>query len=284
MDILILYNSYSGNGKGKAMAETMKARLQSMGLAFMAFENDWPDDLDSCQEVFLFGGDGTLNYFINKYKVPAHITLTLFPGGTGNDLHWKLFGETDIADQMQNWQTYPTTHIDVGRCNEEYFVNMIGLGFDGEVLRKMKTIRWIGGHLGYLLVVIRLIFSYNEKVLKLSWPEHTVHSPLLLCQVSNSSRTGGGFHVAPHARIDDGWLNLTYCLPKSIWQRLFFLPKVERGSHLSVAGVFTHTVQRLEITAQETIYYQLDGELRNSIHFHIDLAERKLKVRNNALV
>ena len=160
---------------------------------------------------------------------------------------------------------------------------MIGLGFDGEVLRKMKTVRLIGGHLGYLLVVIRLIFSYREKWMTLQWAGSQLRTQLLLCQVSNSSRTGGGFHVAPHAIINDGWLNLTFCEPKTILQRLLFLPKVEKGKHLSETGVHTHTIQQLEISAEADVYYQLDGELRCSNHFTIDLAERKLRVRTTAL-
>ena len=72
----------------------MKANLQALGLAFVAFENHWPPSLEGFDEVFLFGGDGTLNYFINHYGVPDQVVLTLFPGGTGNDLHWKLFDQT----------------------------------------------------------------------------------------------------------------------------------------------------------------------------------------------
>jgi len=283
MSILILYNSFSGNGKGKLMAEKMKANLEALGLAFVAFENHWPPSLDGFDEVFLFGGDGTLNYFINHYGVPDQVVLTLFPGGTGNDLHWKLFDQTSVETQMQNWQQYPVTSIDVASCNNEYFVNMIGLGFDGEVLRKMKTVRLIGGHLGYLLVVIRLIFSFREKWMTLQWAGSQLRTQLLLCQVSNSSRTGGGFHVAPHAIINDGWLNLTFCEPKTIWQRLLFLPKVEKGKHLSETGVHTHTIQQLEISAEADVYYQLDGELRCRNHFTIDLAERKLRVRTTVL-
>ncbi len=139
----------------------MKAILHSRGLAFDVFENQWPAELNNYSEVLLFGGDGTLNYFVNRYGVLS-LPLTLFPGGTGNDVHWKLFGDTNGEKQIHSWPEFKTMAIDVGVCNGEYFVNMVGIGFDGEVLKRMKAIRWIGGHIGYLSVVIRLIFSFVE--------------------------------------------------------------------------------------------------------------------------
>lgn len=278
MKLVLLYNAFSGNGKGKKIAEKMKASLLERGLAFDAFENQWPDDLSPYSEVLLFGGDGTLNYFINRYGV-ARLPMTLFPGGTGNDVHWKLFGKADPEKQIHTWPNYHRKYIDVATCNGEYFVNMVGIGFDGEVLKRMKAIRWIGGHLGYLSVVVRLIFSFVENNLSLRWDGKGKTQACLLCQVSNSSRTGGGFMVAPHASIDDGLLNLTFCGAMSVFKRLLFLPKVEKGQHLNVSGVETHLVSHVLIEATQDLYYQLDGELRSGNRFDVQLASQKLEVR-----
>ncbi|MBK8850111.1 MAG: hypothetical protein IPN73_08135 [Saprospiraceae bacterium] len=278
MKLVLLYNSFSGNGKGKQLAEKMKASLLSRGLAFDAFENQWPAELNNYSEVLLFGGDGTLNYFVNRYGVLS-LPLTLFPGGTGNDVHWKLFGDTNGEKQIHSWPEFKTMAIDVGVCNGEYFVNMVGIGFDGEVLKRMKAIRWIGGHIGYLSVVIRLIFSFVENNLTLVWDKDHKSQACLLCQVSNSSRTGGGFMVAPHAKIDDGLLNLTYCGAMSVFKRLLFLPKVERGKHLAVRGVETYPITRVKIEAPRLLHYQLDGELRSGSSFDFKLADQKLLVR-----
>lgn len=284
MKLLILYNAYSGGGKGRMLAKKMKARLHSMGLAFDAFKNDWPPGLDGYREVLLFGGDGTLNYFINKYGI-ADIPITLFPGGTGNDLHWKLFGNLSADAQINNWQSYPVCQVDVGQCNNTHFINMVGLGFDGEVLRRMKAIRWIGGHLGYLIIVIRTIFTYREKTFTLRWDnESAITVDLILCHITNSSRTGGGFMVAPHALINDGLLNLIYACPKSVIKRLFFLPGVEKGSHLKDPDVFCHEIKKLTISAKEEVPYQLDGELRYDHTFEIVLAEKKQYMRSNQLL
>ena len=85
--------------------------------------------------------------------------------------------------------------------------------------------------------------------------------------------------VAPHAKIDDGLLNLTYCGAMSVFKRLLFLPKVERGKHLAVRGVETYPITRVKIEAPRLLHYQLDGELRSGSSFDFKLADQKLLVR-----
>ena len=55
------------------------------------FDLQWPPDLQNFDEVWVMGGDGTFNYFVNKYP-DCSIPIGLFQGGTGNDFHWKVFG------------------------------------------------------------------------------------------------------------------------------------------------------------------------------------------------
>ena len=106
---------------------------------------------------------------------------------------------------MQNWQQYPITSIDVARCNNEYFVNMIGLrAFDGEVLRKMKTVRLIGGHLGYLLVVIRLIF-FTGKMDDIAMGWQPIAHATDCCVRFPIPTERRRLSWAPHAIINDGW-------------------------------------------------------------------------------
>ena len=42
---------------------------------------------DGFTEVWIIGGDGTINWFINQYS-EIQLPLALFGGGAGNDFHW----------------------------------------------------------------------------------------------------------------------------------------------------------------------------------------------------
>ena len=71
------------------------------------FQKEWPFDLQNFDEVWVMGGDGTFNYFVNKYP-NCSIPIGLFEGGTGNDFYWKVFGKIskmEHLDHILNGQT-----------------------------------------------------------------------------------------------------------------------------------------------------------------------------------
>ena len=67
-----------------------------------------------------------------------------------------------MTQQLELVLTTTAKRVDAASCNDQLYMNSLGIGFDGEVLQSMRTIRWMGGHLGYLLVVLRKIFSFKE--------------------------------------------------------------------------------------------------------------------------
>ena len=263
--IAVLYNRRSAKGKAMKIAESLYAINDKLRL----FSDDiWPDHINSYSEVWLIGGDGTVNFFINKYP-NTNIPLVIFPGGTGNDIHWKLYGNLNWKDQYRIMDTLHATKVDIGYCNQYRFLNGIGIGFDGEVLKSMKAIRSIGGHLGYLLVVLKNIFTFKEVNYHFNYNGKSFYQTCLLLSIANSSRTGGGFLVSPLADMRDGKLNLFYCKPLGYLKRLFALPKVEKGTHLTLPFVEHEFVDEITIKAPHRVAAQVDGELIESELFHI---------------
>jgi diacylglycerol kinase family enzyme len=295
MQIAIVYNTYSAKGKGIAIAKIVAEMCESFKIITQLFENDWPANFDIFQFVFLIGGDGTINYFINQYP-NLQIPLAILPGGTGNDLFWKIYGmktTTKIIEKVCTLLQKNGLHtcikiVDIGECelqsepNEvvrtKYFINGIGLGFDGEVLKNMDTIRWIGGHLGYLYAVLKNIFSFQEPTYQITCNNETYTIRCTLLNIANSSRTGGGFLVSPNADVFDGQLNLFHCFSPSILARLHILSKVEKGQHIFNKDVYYQPVQQITIQPKMHVYGQLDGELIQVAHIMIGLANWKLNV------
>ncbi|MBK8390152.1 MAG: hypothetical protein IPL23_13125 [Saprospiraceae bacterium] len=125
-------------------------------------------------------------------------------------------------------------------CNRstktKYFNNSLGLGFDGAVLQNMQAIRLIGGHLGYMLAVIKNIFTFKEITYQLRHGKHSSEIKATLLNVANSPRTGGGFMISPHAKIDDGLVNVLHCSVRALWLAWACLPK------LSVANILAKKI------------------------------------------
>ena len=260
------------------MALHVASVLHARGITNIAIENDWPTEIIAVKEIWLVGGDGTLNYFINKYP-RLDIPIALFAGGTGNDFHWKLYGSIKLEQQIDYVLQCGIRHTDLAKCNHRYFLNTLGIGFDGEVLKDMSTARMIGGHLGYLIIVVKKIFTYKEKEFHFSADGVSFSKTCLLCNISNSSRTGGGFMVSPLADIYDGYLNLLYCTSIGIWRRLIYLSKVEKGSHLSASSTTHMLAKKLSITSDQEVFYQLDGELLKDKEFNIEIISGGMSIK-----
>ncbi len=165
--------------------------------------------------------------------------------------------------------------VDAGICNDKIFINGLGIGFDGEVLRSINTVRFLGGHLGYLAVVIKKIFGFKEYRFEIATPGKTFSGKFLLVIVANSSRMGGGFMVSPEGSITDEKLDLILCDPLPIVKRLKYLPVIEKGKHLGKDFIQHEHVTSVKINCEKVMCVQIDGELITGDSFLIKILPQK---------
>ena len=131
--ISIFVNPQAGKGKALEVAAVLEKILAEREISFMVHTRNWPWHLEDCHEAWIVGGDGTLNYFINKYR-DIKIPLAIFKGGTGDDLAWKLYGDLSLPEQVERVLAVAPKPVDAGCCSGQLFINVVGIGFDGEVL------------------------------------------------------------------------------------------------------------------------------------------------------
>ncbi len=268
--IALAVNPSAGRGLSIKLAKKLISLLTARQINHTVFTDNWPVAFEGFTDVWIIGGDGTLNYFINHYSTIS-IPLALFKGGTGNDFAWKLYGNCTTKEQFEIVLNACPKPVDAASCNNSLFINGVGIGFDGEVLDSIKAIRFIGGHIGYYLIVLKKILTFKESSFKIYSNELLADEKFLLVMINNSSRTGGGFHVSPKASVNDGLLDLVIVEPLSILKRFFYLPKIEKGKHLHLP--FVKHVAGTEFTVEcgHELSAQLDGELIKSRRFAISL-------------
>ncbi len=269
--IALLCNPLAGKGKSVSVIGQLETRLKESSLSFELFTKDWPPDFNGFTSVWLVGGDGTLNYFINRYP-SITIPVALFKGGSGNDFAWKLYGNLSIDEYYSRVLDARIKNVDAGICNGKYFINGVGIGFDGEVVKAMGTKRFLSaGHLAYLSVVIRKIFSYHEKYVILEYGQQQRKEHLFMISVANGSRYGGGFLVAPRADISDSNLDIVLIKKIAPLRRFLCLPKVEKGKHLTLSFAECFKEKHITISTHQIIAAHLDGELMEADKFEIHI-------------
>ncbi len=276
--VAILGNTAAGKGSSGQTAVWLGKQLADRNIAYTIFTSSWPEDLEAFSDVWLIGGDGTIHYFINHYQ-NCDKPIALFKGGTGNDFAWKLYGDQSLEDHFKQVINAIPKKIDAGKFNDTLFINCLGVGFDGEIVRSMKAIRLLGGHLGYLLAVVIKIFSFREYFFSISTKNNTWEEAFLLVMVVNSSRAGGGFNIAPDAMIDDGKLDMVLCKKLPVLKRLKYLPVIKKGKHMHMPFV-THSMgTSFSINTEKEMDIQADGDLYTAKDLKVEVLPAKFLFR-----
>lgn len=276
--IALAVNPKAGNGRSLKLSAKLSLMLKAKQLMHELFTDQWPASFEGFTDVWIIGGDGTMNYFINHYPT-INLPLALFKGGTGNDFAWKLYGDCSTEEQFEIVLQSSPQPVDAALCNNALYMNGVGIGFDGEVLQSMKAIRLVGGHIGYYLVVLKKILSFKESSFKISGNHFHADEKFLLVMINNSSRTGGGFHVSPKASVNDGLLDLVLLKPLPVLTRFFYLPKIEKGTHLELPIIQHITGTDFVIDCDKELPAQLDGELIRAKKFVISIKKKQFLFR-----
>lgn len=274
--IALIVNPLAGKGKATQIAGLLVGKLYHHAVEYTLFNGEWPEHFNSYTDAWIIGGDGTINYFINKYP-DITIPLALFKGGTGDDFACALYGEVDWKQQLDLIVAASAKPVDAGICNGKLFLVGAGLGFEGEILKSMNAIRLIGGHFGYYLAVLRKIFGFKEKRFKISSDDFNCDEKLLLVEINNTRQTGGGFLISPKAVINDGLLDLVISKPLSLLQRLKYLPIIEKGNHLSLPFIKHVTGTKFSIECEQIISGHMDGEMITGIRFELEVLKGKFQ-------
>ncbi len=241
--IALICNPLPDNSKTIRIADEIAVSLSMKGIRYSLFTTYWPQQWNDFSEAWVVGGDGTLNHFINQYP-DFHLPITIFKGGSGNDFHWMMYGNMMLNEQVERVLQGQAQYIDAGECNGNLFLNGVGIGFDGAIVKDLLGKRKVGGKGSYLLSILKNIVGYHEKHYEI----HTTNTQLVqdcfLISVANGKRYGGGFNVAPKASVSDGLLDLNVIGTIPPIKRLKYLPVIEKGEHLELP--FVHYEQTIK--------------------------------------
>ncbi len=267
--IAILVNPKAGKGRAqKVLSEVLKL---AEGLNHKIFPTTWPESFIDFSDIFLIGGDGTLNYFINQYP-EISLPITLFKGGSGNDFAWKLYGNITVKKHFQNALNAKPKSIDAGTCNGKIFLNGVGVGFDGSIVKSMGAKRFISaGFIAYLWTVVKHLFFYKEEIIEIKSGDFFQQDKLFMVTVANGSRYGGGFMVSPESVINDGLLDIITISRINPLKRIFYLPAMMKGKHLKERFTSVGKGVSVSISSRIMLAAHCDGELMEDKNFDITI-------------
>ncbi|MDR1883377.1 MAG: diacylglycerol kinase family lipid kinase [Prevotella sp.] len=169
---------------------------------------------DKADYVIAVGGDGTVNE-VARTLVNSNTALGIIPLGSGNGLARDLNISTDAKKAMGVILDGNIISIDYGMVNGRIFFCTCGVGFDAEVAA-MASGKKSRGSFMYLKNMLETFIRQKPETYEITCPEGTIKDKALVVTCANASQYGYNAHIAPHADIQDGMMNIAILKPLSI--------------------------------------------------------------------
>jgi len=239
---------------------------------------------EGAQRIVAGGGDGTLNAVVNALiqgeKHPK-ASLGILPLGTANDFAKGAgIDAKDLISALKLACTGSPTKIDVGRMNDQYFINVASAGFGAEVTATTRQdMKKLLGGMAYTIMGFVKAFKLEPYEGRLILPDGVVQEgSMLIMAVGNSRFAGGGYEVAPQASVTDGLLDIAVVsglLSDNLSRIVGELrdPMNPRNEHLLYRQLPAFTIE-----TEKPLHVNLDGEPIQGNHFKFRCCPEALSV------
>ena len=225
---------------------------------------------ESYDMVIAMGGDGTVHEVMNGImQAPEHKRpiLGVVPVGSGNDFAHGIGASKDSNHALRRALTGETSTVDLGLMTEEngrqeYFDNTLGIGFGAIVTIRSHKLPILRGFLMYLAAVIQtIILDHHPMKMQIETDDQKWEQKVIYLVLCNGPREGGGFLIAPDAKIDDGIIH--YAMITDVSRPMMFriVPEVMKGTHGRFKQVRMGSCKKFTLIADRPLYIHADGEI-----------------------
>jgi YegS/Rv2252/BmrU family lipid kinase len=264
--ILFIVNPFSGVGRHKSIEKHIKKALDHRLFDYTVKYTEAPHHATELTQnainhkfdiVVAVGGDGTVNE-VAKAIVGTDVILGIIPSGSGNGLarHLNISVFPEKAIRVINNQN--VKKIDTAQANEQFFVNLAGVGFDALVAKKFAG-QQRRGFFKYFKIAVQEYLRYEPTKFTMIVDGQKIKRKALFISFANSDQFGYNTSIAPQAKIDDGFIDISIVKKIPLWKTLFtatllYSKQINRSKYIEVLRAKEVQI----IRKKKTIH--LDGE------------------------
>ena len=302
-EYVFIVNPTAGSGDGASFARTLRRRLDALEIACDICLAQSEEDtvlLASTRAadarcLVAVGGDGTVHRVgLGLIESGARVDFAVLPLGTGNDYAKALGLPLDFERALEKLLTAQPIAVDYGKVrwreakaptwSESIFLNVLGVGLDAVVARRVSRRTWLPGVVRYAAAGVMALPGWGGPAVEVGAADEEgplFRDELLLMSVGNGATSGGGFHLTPDARIDDGVLDVCLVRHVSFLRALQLLPFAIIGQHTSAREVTMVRKRRLSVRSSAPVPVHADGEVVSSgaVEIEIEVVPSGLVVR-----
>lgn len=271
MRFSFVVNPRAGRGRGADVARELPALLEARTLSGRVRTTASPgqaaeiarEEAREAEVVVAVGGDGTAHEVVNGIA-GSDTAFGLVPVGTGNDLAHALGVPSDVAGALDVLASARERRIDLGRFDDGWFANSLGIGFEAQVTLESRGIRRLRGFSVYLWAVMKALGKLRCPAFRIRVDDRLVEGRRLLVCIGNGPRVGGGFALNPDARNDDGALDVCVVGEMGRLGALRRLPLALKGGHRGRPWVEMARATEIRVASEEGFPFHADGEVKDT--------------------
>jgi len=226
--------------------------------------------------VIAVGGDGTVHTILQGIDIHNQ-ALGIIPLGSGNDLFRMLKIKGDFESAIKNVIEGENWKIDVGLFGEKRFLNTVGTGIDSETIKvRYETKGFIKRN--YVLLFLKTLSQLKPFRMRIIADGKVIEDIFSWVIVANNNYIGGGMMIAPHAKQDDGFLDLIIIRKTSKFRMVQNVPAIFRGDHLKMPEASEMKAEEIIFEGDEKRDLAVDGDIRAQIPIQIRVIPRTLSL------
>ena len=287
MRFIILLNPYAGRGKARFVLREALEVVRREGIEIDVQESRDAQHLlalarqaaaEKPDAIVSLGGDGTHHYVLNGI-VGSEIPLGIIPCGSGNDFAKGLGIPTRARAAAEALLAGNTRRIDLARVGNTFYGCIAGAGFDSVVTRYAnERVRRLRGSWAYAWSILRCLKSYRPEPLKITSEAQEFSGEVIFAVVGNNVSYGGGIHLTPRAKLDDGLLDVCIVPHLGKFELLRWVPSAYRGEHLRHPRIIYFQARKVSLSTTSRLELFGDGEFMQELPATIEIVPLVLPV------
>ena len=234
----------------------------------------------SVHTVIAGGGDGTINEIVSclaRLPPAERPILGVLPLGTANDFATCAGIPLHPAEALRLAVTGPVTAVDIIRVNNKrYFINMATGGFGTRITTETPArLKAALGGVSYLLHGLSRVDSLKADSCEIRSEEFNWQGDALVIGIGNGRQAGGGQRLCPGALINDGLMDISI-ITAAEWLPTLMHTLTREDDNPNILRARGRT---LEITAHQSMTFNLDGEPLSGTHFSMEILPQAINCR-----